>query len=82
MRTAKVPLHILVTLILLSMIALSGCMGHKSLGERLEERHQKDMQLRQQEIERRQLELDCLKRKQADPAVDCSQFHEFRSPAR
>lgn len=38
------------------------------------ERHQQSQQLRQQEIERRQLELDCLKWQQADPAVDCSAF--------
>jgi hypothetical protein len=38
------------------------------------ERHQQSQQMRQQEIERRQLELDCLKRKQADPAIDCAQF--------
>jgi hypothetical protein len=75
MRKAKVPLRSIATLFILVVASLSGCCGHRA-----EERHEKSMQLRQQEIERRQLELDCLKRKQADPAIDCAQFHELGGP--
>ena len=64
------------TRFLLSGLSLAGCCGYN----RVEERHEKSMQLRQQEIERRQLELDCLKRKQADTAIDCSQFKELGGP--
>ena len=77
MPKAKVPLRIIATLFILVVTSLCGCTGHRA-----EERHQKSMELRQQEIERRQLELDCLKRKQADPAIDCSQFHELGGPAK
>jgi hypothetical protein len=76
MPKTKEPLCLFITLFILSGIALSGCYGYN----RAEERHEKSMQLRQQEIERRQLELDCLKRKQADPAIDCAQFHELGGP--
>ena len=75
MPKTKESLCIFVTLFILIGISLSGCSGYRT-----EERHEKSMQLRQQEIERRQLELDCLKRKQADPAIDCSQFHELGGP--
>jgi len=44
------------------------------------ERHERSQQLRQLEIERRQLELNCLKQKEADPRVDCSQFHQPANP--
>ena len=76
MPKTKESLCSFITLFLLSGVFLSGCCGYN----RAEERHEKSMQLRQQEIERRQLELDCLKRKQADPAIDCSQFHELGGP--
>ena len=79
MPKAKVPLRIIVTILILVVTSLSGCTGP---GHRAEERHQKSMELQQQEIERRQLELDCLKRKQADPAIDCSQFHELGGPSK
>ena len=77
MPRVKVPLRIIVTLFILVATSLSGCTGHRA-----EERHQKSMELRQQEIERRQIELDCLKRKQADPAIDCSHFHELGGPSK
>ena len=77
MPKTKVPLRIIVTLFILVVTSLYGCTGHRA-----EERHQKSMELRQQEIERRQIELDCLRRKQADPAIDCSQFHELGGPTK
>jgi hypothetical protein len=77
MLNVKVPLRIIVTLFILVATSLSGCTGHRA-----EERHQKSMELRQQEIERRQLELYCLKRRQADPVIDCSQFHELGGPSK
>jgi hypothetical protein len=77
MPKVKAPLRIIVTLFILVVTSLSGCTGHRA-----EERHQKSMELRQQEIQRRQIELDCLKRKQTDPAIDCSHFHDLGGPSK
>ncbi len=45
------------------------------------ERHQQTQEIKRLEIERRQMELNCLKRKEADPRVDCSQFQPVVKPA-
>ncbi len=70
MQKPKIPLRVFITPSMLLTMFLFSC-GWRQMAI---ERHEQSMQLRQQEIERRQMELDCLKRKQADPAVDCSQF--------
>jgi hypothetical protein len=76
MRETKVPLRVFIILSLLAVLSLSSC-GWRRMAV---ERHQQTQEIKRLEIERRQLELDCLKRKQAEPLVDCSQFQQSANP--
>lgn len=78
MRTTRASLQAALFILLLVLIALPSC-GWRRMAV---ERHQQSQQLRQLEIERRELELDCLKRKQADPVIDCTQFQRSDAPTK
>jgi hypothetical protein len=76
MRETRTTLRIVVVVFLLGLVTLPAC-GWRRLAI---ERHQKTQEIKDLEIQRRQLELDCLRRKEADPRVDCSQFQQSAAP--
>jgi hypothetical protein len=72
MRATEAALRVMGIAALLLLLTLPAC-GWRRMAV---ERHEQSQRIREQEIERRQLELDCLKRKQANPTIDCSQFQQ------
>ena len=70
MRKASVHLRVVAIIFLLFLVALPAC-GWRRVAI---ERHQSTEEIKRLEIQRRQMELDCLRRSETDPTVNCSQY--------
>lgn len=78
MWKTRTSLQALVVVFTLLLVTLPAC-GWRRMAH---ERHEQSQRMREQEIQRRELELNCLKRKEADPKLDCSQFQRVAPPAK
>ncbi len=76
MQETRTVLRSVPIIFILILVTLPAC-GWRRVAV---ERHEQGQRIREQEIQRRELELDCLRRKQADPAIDCSQFQRPLTP--
>jgi hypothetical protein len=76
MREMRTGLQAIGIMSLLVLFMLPAC-GWRRMAV---ERHQQTQRIKELDIERRELELKCLRRKEADPRVDCSQFQQSAAP--
>src|SRR5512139_3080721 len=76
MRKTGTALRVIGIVSLFVLVTLPAC-GSRRMAV---ERHQQTQRIKALDIERRELELKCLRRNDADARVDCSQFQRSANP--